>query len=394
MFNDGRVSNTYLINVFGFDVVIVGGLETPESGSVTNSFWQNDGMVHPNTAFEGGTAKTQLELRTLKTYTDAGWSISQGANSIWRYFPFAYPVHNWTLARTKPIRLAGTVVSDANGTAFTNGTIEISSLINGVASTSTATINANGEFSKELPVGLHTVAVKSNDTKFEKTFFGNTANFFQSLAVSYDFPNMQIQMVPKGASLLTGKGSVAGRVVRAANGSGRIVSGRILDGEGIQDVSVSLIRTSDDQLMTTVSTDESGGFKIEGIPAGKYRLVLGVTGLDADLEGSTFDMDEKGTPLQISAAVGENGITFGIEKILGVEDEIAFAVYPNPATKFVKIELSGAAQLRVVDLTGKTVIEQSFTDGTELDVTALKSNIYFLEIISENGRAVRKLIKQ
>ncbi|REE00464.1 Ig-like domain-containing protein [Marinoscillum furvescens] len=338
--------------------------------------------------------KTQTELRTHETFKDAGWDISQASGTVWRHTPLAYPYHNWTLEKEGNITLAGTVVVNDQGTPFTAGSVSISSIVNGQPKSFTASLNSQGEFFIEVPVGLHTVFIVSQDANYQTTYFGNTANFLQSLAVSYDFPNMQIQMVPKGASQMTGKGSVSGRVVRSTSGGGRIVTGRILEGEGIQDVGVSLIRTSDEQLMTTVTTDANGDFEITGIPAGDYRLELALTGIEADLEGSSFTMDEEGTPLEISAAVSEEGISFVVEEILGAADEIALEVYPNPATTFVKVTVQGAATLRLMDVRGVVVQEQNFTDQTELNVESLKANIYFMEIRSGSGTAIRKLIKQ
>lgn len=384
--NNGTITNCYSRSPHGHT-----GANSESTGTITNSFWQIDPEQQNDNI--GGTPKTQTELRTHKTFKDAGWDISQSSGTVWRHTPLAYPYHNWTLEKEGNITLAGTVVNDQSY-AFTAGSVKISSLIDGVAKTFTTSLNSQGEFFVEVPVGLHTVSIQTQDANYETTYFGNTSNFLQSLAVSYDFPNMRIQMVPKGASQMIGKGIVSGRVVRSSSGGGRIVTGRILEGEGIQDVGVSLIRTSDEQLMTTVTTDANGDFEITGIPAGDYRLELAVTGIEADLEGSSFTMDEEGTPLEISAAVSEEGISFVVEEVLGAADEIALEVYPNPATTFVKVTVQGAATLRLMDARGVVVQEQNFTDQTELNVESLQANIYFMEIQSGAGTAIRKLIKR
>lgn len=386
---EGKVSNCYTITPKG-------ALSQTSSGtlfgSVTNTFYQTeDGEDFDGEDLDGLIAKTSSQLRALTTHTAAGWDISSAQGSTWRYFFFAYPVHDWTQHYTDSITLAGTVVT-SSGTPLTSGEVNIVSNVENAQISSKVNINTAGEFSVRVPAGLHIVSVKSGEHAL--TYFGNTTNLLSSLAVSHHFPNMRIQMVPKGESQLTGNGRVSGRVVRAVNGSGRIVQGRILDGEGLEGVTVFLVRTSDGEILTQVETDANGDFEISGIPAGEYQLLLDVVGIDVNLEGSSFTMDEEGTPLEISAAVSEEGISFAVEEVLGTSDEIELSIYPNPATRFVNIQIQGKASVRIMDLKGAIILEQSFVNRAEINVENLKESIYLMEIRNADGVSVRKLIKE
>lgn len=85
------------------------------------------------------------------------------------------------------------------------------------------------------------------------------------------------------------------------------------------------------------------------------------------------------------------------------DKEPSFTVYPNPATH--KLYLSGSlpwageAWLRMVDITGKTLLQQqlSITGGifkAELDISALPAGLYLLRITSAGKTGQVKWVKQ
>ncbi|SMG35299.1 Por secretion system C-terminal sorting domain-containing protein [Marivirga sericea] len=382
--DEGTISNSYKRSNR-----LISDFEITLNGNISNTFWLSE--TGEEASQSGIEPKTEAELKTIATFEDAGWDISSNENSIWRYYPFAYPVHNWTLQQNDSITLAGTVVINDSNDPLGNEKVTVTSLIGGNVVNYSTTLNASGEFSIKVPSGLHLVSIQSND--YQKTYYGNTNNLFKALSVSFNLSNMRIQMIPIGANLLTGNGKLTGRVVRNVDGNDRILTGRYLDGEGIADLGVSLIRVSDGQLMVTVSTDTNGNYEIEGIPAGEYEVQLSVIGKEVNLEGSTFTMDEEGTPVIISAAVNEDGIIFGVEDILGIDNKIEVSVYPNPVRDFVNVQIPGKAVARIIDVNGTVLKEESFTDNLKLNISALHSNMYFLEISNAKGKAMKKLVK-
>src|SRR5690606_20290315 len=86
---------------------------------------------------------------------------------------------------------------------------------------------------------------------------------------------------------------------------------------------------------------------------------------------------------------------------LGVEDYISakFNIFPNPATNVVNItnnENRLVNQVAVYDVTGKLVKTQSFNEQTEiqLNIENLASGTYMLHLQTNEGTAVKKLVKK
>lgn len=91
----------------------------------------------------------------------------------------------------------------------------------------------------------------------------------------------------------------------------------------------------------------------------------------------------------------------GITNIL--EDGRQLSIYPNPASKQltinIKLEFSLSTDLRIIDLTGKTVKELSQELAHEngiykarLDISDLPAGIYFVRIKQQDQVFSKKLI--
>lgn len=91
--------------------------------------------------------------------------------------------------------------------------------------------------------------------------------------------------------------------------------------------------------------------------------------------------------------------------LVGLEESLnhQFSLFPNPSTGLTKLvwnhPLQGDFQLKLVDLNGKVVFQQSHqlnknSKGLKLDLSGIPSGLYFLKLSSESGNAVRKLIIQ
>lgn len=100
-------------------------------------------------------------------------------------------------------------------------------------------------------------------------------------------------------------------------------------------------------------------------------------------------------------AITQNGCTdtSGCFVILSTGMQSAFAasvtIYPNPAGDFVNV-LTGAASgtIMLTDISGKIIRMISFTDGnSQLDLRDVSAGIYFLQVESSEGKAVRKIQK-
>ena len=68
------------------------------------------------------------------------------------------------------------------------------------------------------------------------------------------------------------------------------------------------------------------------------------------------------------------------------------AVYPNPTTGIVNIEAEGLTNVVVFDVTGRMM--KSVANETTIDISDLEAGVYFFSIETENGSAMRKLVKE
>ena len=98
----------------------------------------------------------------------------------------------------------------------------------------------------------------------------------------------------------------------------------------------------------------------------------------------------------------QNGFTVGVREVLTVETMIG-GVYPNPIEEMITFEatLPKAAQLRVriTDVLGNTVVLFTQAVGAgrfsqQLDVSALRTGVYFFEMTDGERRFTDKLIKR
>ncbi len=86
--------------------------------------------------------------------------------------------------------------------------------------------------------------------------------------------------------------------------------------------------------------------------------------------------------------VGINEITSGV-----------LAVYPNPATNMVYVELEANTQtqsVKVFDFTGRLVMEQNVNAATsvKIDISSLNSGLYLLQVSTAKGTSTHKVVKQ
>ena len=66
-------------------------------------------------------------------------------------------------------------------------------------------------------------------------------------------------------------------------------------------------------------------------------------------------------------------------------------VFPNPVTEQLFVEGVSGVKLKVINLLGELVINETL--DTTINVSELKSGIYFLQINSGNSQSVVKFIK-
>ncbi|MFD2531778.1 M26 family metallopeptidase [Gracilimonas halophila] len=85
-FKQGTITDSYSIgSVSGSDNTVGGFIGGIENSNVSNSFWAIETSGQSTSA--GGTGKTSAELKSLSTFTDAGWDVAgetaNGTDDIW-----------------------------------------------------------------------------------------------------------------------------------------------------------------------------------------------------------------------------------------------------------------------------------------------------------------------
>jgi hypothetical protein len=83
----------------------------------------------------------------------------------------------------------------------------------------------------------------------------------------------------------------------------------------------------------------------------------------------------------------------GIKNIDNVEEVI---IYPNPTTNDLIIEGKDLNKIEILDITGKLVFSNhliSISSNQNIDISNLKSGIYFIKVITTQGEIVKKVVK-
>lgn len=131
--------------------------------------------------------------------------------------------------------------------------------------------------------------------------------------------------------------------------------------------------------------------------APRYAGMLGING---DLTTEPYSSLGFGTDLvpMVRLNVGANPAT-STKELVSIENE--FAVYPNPATAVLNVQLAlqesaSTAQLRIFDISGRTLLQRKY-DSVQLEsfqypVNHLAAGTYFLQVITENGTGTKKFI--
>lgn len=98
--------------------------------------------------------------------------------------------------------------------------------------------------------------------------------------------------------------------------------------------------------------------------------------------------------LQIKFDSLHNCPTEGVSQNVITND--IFSVFPNPAHNILAIEskIQGEYHIQLMNVWGQAVYTDRFINRKEIDITSIKSGVYFLQIVKENEIYFKKLIIQ
>ncbi len=136
-------------------------------------------------------------------------------------------------------------------------------------------------------------------------------------------------------------------------------------------------------------TDADGVVVFENVHPGTYTYTVNING-EAAYENSVV------APDQVSEVGFEENVdvnvTMNVTGVLNGADE-KVAVYPVPAKDIVNIDNAQNAELRLVDLSGRTVLTGNMeTNHSKINVSALPEGVYFIYLTNADRFETYKII--
>lgn len=126
-----------------------------------------------------------------------------------------------------------------------------------------------------------------------------------------------------------------------------------------------------------VTTNESGTItaQIPQVADGHYKVRVISTNYPM--------IGENITDINISASASVSKNTFDC------------IVYPNPVNTNIHFSVENHIdKIKIFDINGKVFVEKTMTKNeTEIDMTALESGLYFMEIFSGNNKSIQRIVK-
>ena len=185
-----------------------------------------------------------------------------------------------------------------------------------------------------------------------------------------------------------------------------------MDGEAAFDLSGISVNLSSDGSIVAVGATENDG---NGDNSGHVRI-YGNTGgvwtqVGQDIDGEAAD-DESGASVSLSSddsivAIGSrlndgNGNRSGhvrvydLSAVLSTESfkQNYFSFYPNPVKEVLHININIGLELKQVNIYNSLGQYLYSAKTTIIDTNTLKSGIYFIEIITNQGKSAKKIIKE
>ncbi|MFE3847395.1 family 43 glycosylhydrolase [Flavobacterium sp. LB3P45] len=140
---------------------------------------------------------------------------------------------------------------------------------------------------------------------------------------------------------------------------------------------------------------------ITDLNAGNYSIINKNSGKTIEIDAA--DIDVNGGNVQQNTSIGTDNQKFKLEFVratlntANVDIPNTVKIYPNPAKdEFIIVGLNNHesyVQIKIIDSAGKTVKKINTTEAEcKVDVSSLKSGLYFLHIANEGNTVYEKII--
>lgn len=192
----------------------------------------------------------------------------------------------------------------------------------------------------------------------------------------------------------SGSGQINGTVTQA-NGRSRIVIGRTLDGAPLENIAVYLIDRTSGAVVNQATTDETGRFAFDNVATGQYRFLIDAVGFEVADLGTDIDYDESEGTLEVSAEIGQNGLTLEVAVVSGSEELLSeLRVFPNPVRHILHVQdpLNRIRSVQLHNLAGQLSHHFEANPLGQYDISALKDGIYIMRIEMTSSELVHSKI--
>jgi len=85
-------------------------------------------------------------------------------------------------------------------------------------------------------------------------------------------------------------------------------------------------------------------------------------------------------------------ITIEVKPMSVLEDSSQLLIYPNPSNGNFTIRINGDVRYQLFNSLGQLVLSGNFTDETQIKAEGLNKGIYFLQLTTESGNRIEKLV--
>ncbi|MEI6508815.1 MAG: T9SS type A sorting domain-containing protein [Bacteroidota bacterium] len=144
---------------------------------------------------------------------------------------------------------------------------------------------------------------------------------------------------------------------------------------------------------SVIERSANGGTTWVSIADGLGAPAMGIGAYNSTLSGVVYTADGYGRVYRYTG-VGATNPSVGINEQNISSDEVC--VYPIPANNFLNIDLANhqtkIVSVKIIDITGKLVIEDNSVSNNKLDITSLDKGIYFVNVLLDNQTSLNKKI--
>ena len=138
------------------------------------------------------------------------------------------------------------------------------------------------------------------------------------------------------------------------------------------------------------TTPSSGSFSVGNSEYGKLKVTIDPEDLAHGHAQYRYYISYNGT-LYIDSVDVDFVYTLGVPEA----EPVTVAIAPNPASEYIQVSLSGVqnAKMRMVDVLGNLVIQESISSSEKIDISSFKSGVYIISFdIPGMKSIVRKVI--